>query len=138
MAEQRRRRRRRAITKRSAPRTNLAARIRKSNERHTMLAVVAATALGYADQPDPNDPAKKRVDLPVIEALGTPGTYGLVAWAAGKFTKNKDIQHMATGLLSAGAYDFAKKGFKFAGASGVAGVASDADVIDMGFVDDDD
>jgi hypothetical protein len=133
-------RRRRAITRRLAPRTtNIAARIRKSNERHTMLAVVAAAALGYAEAPDPDDATKKRFDLPKVEALGTPGTYGLAAWAAGKFTKNKDLQHLATGLLSAAAYDLGKRNFKMSGGmAGVAGYGNDGDVIDMGFVETDD
>lgn len=134
------RRRSRSITRRVASRgTNIAARIRKSNERHTMLAVVAAAALGYAESPDPNDATKKRFDLPSNKTLGVPGTYGVVAWAAGKFTKNKDVQHLATGLLSAAAYELGKKGFAMEPkVSGVAGYGSDPDVIDMGFVETDD
>lgn len=64
------------------------------SEKHTISAVVAAAALAYAK--------KAGVSLPKIEALGTAGTYGLVLWALGKYTKSPMAQHAATGLLSIG------------------------------------
>lgn len=63
-----------------------------SSERHTIAAVVAAGALAYAK--------KAGVDLPKIDTLGTAGTYGLVLWAIGRFTKSPMAQHAATGLMS--------------------------------------
>jgi hypothetical protein len=75
-----------------------AARIAAS-ERHTAAAVGAAAVLGFA--------ARSGVTLPRIEALGTAGTYGLVAWAVGRFTRSPMAQHVATGLLSVAAYQLA-------------------------------
>lgn len=63
-----------------------------SSEKHTIAAVGAAAVLAYAK--------RAGVDLPKIEALGTSGTYGLVLWALGKYTKSPMAQHAATGLLS--------------------------------------
>lgn len=71
-----------------------------AQEKHTFAAVAAAAALGYAQ--------KAGVQLPRIEALGTSGTYGLVAWAAGKYMKSPVMSHVATGLLSVAAYQFGR------------------------------
>lgn len=62
------------------------------SEKHTISAVAAAAILAYAK--------KAGVDLPKIDALGTSGTYGLVLWAVGRYTRSPMAQHAATGLLS--------------------------------------
>jgi hypothetical protein len=46
----------------------------------------------------------KKFELPHIKQIGVAGTYGLAAWLIGRFTRNKIIQHLATGLLAVGAY----------------------------------
>jgi hypothetical protein len=63
-----------------------------SSEKHTIAAVAAAAAIAFAK--------KQGVDLPKIDALGTAGTYGLVLWAVGRYTKSPMAQHAATGLMS--------------------------------------
>jgi hypothetical protein len=50
------------------------------------------------------------VQLPKIDAIGTAGTYGLVAWAIGRWTRSNVAQHVATGLLSVAAYQLAAGG----------------------------
>ena len=70
-----------------------------SQERHTLVAVGSAAVLGFMK--------KQNVQLPKINALGTPGTYGLIAWAIGRFTKSPVAQHVATGLMSVSAYELA-------------------------------
>lgn len=70
-----------------------------SQERHTLVAIGGAAVLGYMK--------KQGVQLPKINALGTPGTYGLIAWAIGRFTKSPVAQHVATGLMSVSAYELA-------------------------------
>lgn len=69
-------------------------------ERHTMVAVASAAALGLAERND--------IPLPHIDILGKGGTYGVLAWAAAKVTKSKTLEHVATGLLSVGVYELAK------------------------------
>jgi hypothetical protein len=71
-------------------------------ERHTAAAVGAAAVLGFA--------ARSGVQLPKIDAIGTAGTYGLVAWAIGRWTRSNVAQHVATGLLSVAAYQLASGG----------------------------
>lgn len=63
-----------------------------SSEKHTIAAVGAAALLAYAK--------KAGVDLPKVDAIGTSGTYGLVLWALGRYTRSPMAQHAATGLLS--------------------------------------
>lgn len=69
-------------------------------ERHTLAAVGAAAALGFLK--------RSKVDLPKIDAIGTPGTYGLALWMFARFTKSRIAGHMATGLLCLSAYEFAQ------------------------------
>jgi hypothetical protein len=71
-------------------------------EKHTAAAVGAAAVLGFA--------ARSGVQLPKIDAIGTAGTYGLVAWAIGRWTRSNVAQHVATGLLSVAAYQLASGG----------------------------
>lgn len=137
-------RRRRRTTTRSAParRSNVAARLRKARQRHTVAAVVGAAALGYAESLD--DKGKPRFKIPTIGGMTPTQTAGVAAFVLGMATKNKTVEHVATGLLSAAAWELGKSGFKMNKASdpaaaGVAGYeVADDDVIDVGFADADD
>lgn len=66
------------------------------SEQHTIAATASAAVFGFMK--------RQNVNLPHFDALGTPGTYGLVAWAIGRYTKSPMAQHIATGLLSVSAY----------------------------------
>lgn len=68
-------------------------------EKHTIAAVLAAAAFGWMK--------KSGVQLPKIDAIGTPGTYGLVAWGLGRFMGSPVASHIATGLMSVSAYELA-------------------------------
>lgn len=70
-----------------------------SSERHTIAAVGASAVLGYMQ--------RAGVSLPKVDALGVAGTYGLAAWAGGRFMKSQILSHVATGLLSISAYQLA-------------------------------
>lgn len=70
------------------------------SEKHTATAVGAGAVLGLLERND--------VPLPYIDMLGRAGTYGLVAWAAGRYTGNQMAQHAASGLLAIAAYELAK------------------------------
>ena len=83
-------------------RVGSAARSVAMSERHTAAAVAAAGVLGFA--------ARSGVSLPKIDAIGTAGTYGIVAWMAGRYTRSQVLQHVATGLLSVAAYQLASGG----------------------------
>lgn len=64
-------------------------------EKHTIAAVIAAGAMGFMK--------REGVQLPKVDALGTAGTYGALAWLAGRYLKSQVLQHVATGLLSVAA-----------------------------------
>ncbi|MFZ4751097.1 MAG: hypothetical protein ACOYMM_11415 [Phycisphaerales bacterium] len=70
-----------------------------ASEKHTLAAVGAAAVYGYM--------RGRGVALPYVAALGQAGTYGLVTWALGRYTKSRTMQHVATGLLSVAAAEFA-------------------------------
>jgi hypothetical protein len=76
-------------------------------EKHTLAAVGAAGALGFAK--------RMGVSLPKIDALGTAGTYGVVAWAGARFMKSRTLSHVATGLLCVAAYQHAAGGGSVSG-----------------------
>lgn len=78
-------------------------------EKHTIAAVGAAAALGFAK--------KSGVSLPAAPFLGVAGTYGLAAWVIGKYTHSRTARHIATGLLSVAAFELASEG-KIAGSEG--------------------
>jgi hypothetical protein len=81
-------------------RSGLSAAARAAREeKHTMAAVGAAAVLGFMK--------REGVALPKVAALGTAGTYGAVAWIAGRYTKSIILQHIATGLLSVAAAEMA-------------------------------
>src|SRR4051812_17498819 len=65
-------------------------------ERHTLVALGGAAIAGYVQ--------RNNIQVPHIAAIGVPGTYGLAAWALGRYTKNRTMQHLATGLLAVAAY----------------------------------
>lgn len=62
-----------------------------ASEKHTITALVAAAAYGYAK--------KENMDLPKVDQLGLAGTYGAALWLAGRFMKSRTMSHAATGLL---------------------------------------
>jgi len=89
---------RRALA-RGARRAGVAAAQAAVSERHTFAAVAAAAGYGFA--------RSRGVTLPYVSALGVAGTYGLAAWALGRYSKNRTMQHVATGLLAVAAAEFA-------------------------------
>jgi hypothetical protein len=100
----------RAALARGARRVGGAAASAALSERHTLAAVAAAAGYGFA--------RSRGVALPYVNAIGMAGTYGLGAWFLGRYTKNRTMQHIATGLLSVAAAEFA------AGAGGGAAPAA--------------
>ena len=72
-------------------------------EAHTIAAVVASAALGYAERENMLD------SVPHVTALGVAGTLGVAAWAAGRFMRSKVASHVATGLLSVAAFKLASE-----------------------------
>lgn len=64
------------------------------------ISVATAGALGWAEA--------KGVQLPKIDALGVPGTYGLLAAAIYAVTDSDMAAHMSTGLLSVAIYKAAQ------------------------------
>lgn len=72
-------------------------------EKHTLAAVGAAALLGYMSR-------SGEANLPHINALGVPGTYGAALWAIGRMGKSRVASHMATGLLSIAAYEMVRTG----------------------------
>lgn len=81
--------------RRGAGRAAVAAR----EEKHTLAALAAAAAIGYAE--------RTGTKLPTLGPLDAKATTGLVLWAIGRFSKSKVIQHAATGVLSIAVYDMA-------------------------------
>jgi hypothetical protein len=72
------------------------------------ISVATAGLLGWAEGKD--------VQLPKVDALGVPGTYGLVAAAIYAVTDSDVAAHMSTGLLSVAIYQAAKSGISSSGA----------------------
>jgi hypothetical protein len=68
-------------------------------EKHTLTALAAAAALGFAK--------RQGYKLPSLPMLGPAATYGLGAWALSKYTNNKIASHAATGMLSVALYELA-------------------------------
>jgi hypothetical protein len=93
------------------------------SERHTVTALVAAAVLGLAERSGVNLPKP-------ISSLSVPATYGVAAWALGKWTKNQQWQHAATGLLAIAIRDMA------AGKTPAGTVVGDDDVQGVGVVYD--
>lgn len=72
------------------------------SEKHRLVPIVAAYALGVAK--------KNGTKLPTIMGLGPAASVGLIAWAIGKYTRNALASHSATGLLSVAAYSYGESG----------------------------
>jgi cell wall assembly regulator SMI1 len=90
---------RRARAGRSIRRGATAAGRAIADEKHTLTAIVAAAGLGLAKRQD--------IKLPKIDAIGTAGTYGAIAWVGARFMKSRTLAHVATGLLSVAAFSMA-------------------------------
>lgn len=67
------------------------------DERHTIVALGTAAALGYVKRED--------MEIPHIEALGKAGTVGVALWVAARMTKSRTLAHAATGALSIALYE---------------------------------
>lgn len=76
------------------------------DQKHTLTAMAACFALGYA--------LRKGIKLPFIKSIGPAATYGAGAWVAGKYLKNKTLNHSATGLLCVKAYSMGRGGMSAA------------------------
>lgn len=80
---------------------------RAYDERHKLVAVGAALALGIAE--------KQGINLPHIEKLGVAGTYGLAAFLLSKPLKSTFLDQLATGFLSVSLYKLGASGFETLG-----------------------
>ncbi len=71
-----------------------------AEEKHRVVACVAAGIVGYAE--------KAGWDLPHVDVLGVPATYGLALWLLQKsgYLKSKTLSHACTGLLAVASYKF--------------------------------
>ena len=69
-------------------------------EKHRLTACVAAAAVGYAE--------KEGWNLPHVDVLGVPASYGLGGWLLLKagVIKSKTLSHAVTGLLAVASYKF--------------------------------
>lgn len=74
----------------------MALRQKAAQEKHSLIAIGSAAALGLAE--------RQNIKLPAVPMLGPAGTYGLAAYVGGRVLKNKTLEHVATGLLSVAAY----------------------------------
>lgn len=92
---------RRAIVGQTSPRMSKAKEMALA-EKHTLTALAAAAALGFAK--------RQGYALPSLPMLGPAATYGLGAWALSKYTGNKVASHAATGMLSVALYELASGG----------------------------
>jgi hypothetical protein len=72
------------------------------SEKHTLTALAAAAAVGFAK--------RQGFNLPHLPMMGPAATYGLASWALAKYTGNKIASHAATGLLSVAIYELAAGG----------------------------
>lgn len=70
------------------------------------VAVLSAGIIGYAESPGVD--GKPKFNLPKIDALGVPGTYGLLAAGVYAATDSDMAAHVSTGLLSVAVYNAAK------------------------------
>lgn len=71
-----------------------------AEEKHRLVACAAAGIVGYAE--------KENWNLPHVDMLGVPATYGLGLWLLQKsgYLKSKTLSHACTGLLAVAAYKF--------------------------------
>jgi len=73
-----------------------------AEEKHRIVACAAAGIVGYAE--------KENWNLPHVEMLGMPATYGLGLWFLQKsgYLRSKTLSHACTGLLAVASYKFGK------------------------------
>lgn len=73
-----------------------------ASEKHTLTAVGSALVFGIAQ--------KSGINIPTVFGLSPEATAGIAAWLWGRMSKNNTAQHVATGLLSVAAHQFARGG----------------------------
>lgn len=88
--------------RRYAGRAMTAVANRAREEKHTIAAIGAAAALGFAQ--------KQGWNLPHLPFLGTAGTYGALAYVASRYAGGRTLRHVATGLLAVAAYQLTATG----------------------------
>ncbi len=88
------------------------------SEKHTLTAIGAAIALGYAE--------KEKFPIPSLFGFSPATTAGVIAWAVGKYGRNRIAMHVATGLLCVAA----NRWMSGAKVSGGVGVVFDDDDVD--------
>lgn len=71
-----------------------------AEEKHRLVACAAAGIVGYAEREGWN--------LPHVEMIGVPATYGLGLWFLQKsgYLRSKTLSHACTGLLAVASYKF--------------------------------
>lgn len=71
-----------------------------AEEKHRFVACAAAGLVGYAE--------KEGWNLPHVDMLGVPATYGLGLWLLQKtgYLRSKTLSHACTGLLAVASYKF--------------------------------
>lgn len=91
-----------------------------ADESHTMWALGAAGAAAYVK--------KNKIDVPNPTPFSDEAFYGGLAWAWGKWGKNRKARHAATGLMAIALYNWiGEEGEKTSGVAGGAGVVFDDD-----------
>lgn len=81
--------------------------VKLREEKHALTAIVAAGVLGLIESKSPES-----ITALSIGPLKPAATLGIGAWLLNRFSKNKTLEHAATGLLSVAAYDLAKTGIE--------------------------
>jgi len=81
--------------------------VKLREEKHALTAIVAAGVLGLIESKSPES-----ISALSIGPLKPAATLGIGAWLLNRFSKNKTLEHAATGLLSVAAYDLAKTGIE--------------------------
>lgn len=92
----------RVVVARAAPMVRRGASAAASaarEEKHTLTALAAAAALGYAERED------MLSNVSLIDGVDPKVQVALIAWGIGKWSKSKTAQHVATGLGSVAIYD---------------------------------
>jgi hypothetical protein len=68
------------------------------DQQHTLYAVGAAAALGWLQKEG------MLANIPNVQGIDKVALLGAAAWGAAKWSKNRTVDHVATGLLSVAAY----------------------------------
>ena len=72
------------------------------SEKHTLAALAGAGILGYLEKED------MLAQWSFIDGIDPKVQLALITWFAGRMTKNKTIQHVATGVASVALFDAIK------------------------------